>query len=240
MTDYILSVDMGKISDPSGIVLLARTSKDNSDSFIYDIVFVEDVPLGTAYRDVVNRIAEITRNEHLGLFNLINVVYDKGGVGVAVSELIQEDPYLVNISWGITISAGRHFNKDPHDLMGFSVPKKDLVGVLQVALQDRSIRAHPDLPNASLLRKQLLEFQYEVRKTQNILYEAKGNEKDDIVLALMMGVWLGENIPQEDGMSGISSSNAPSRLSSGDVRYGRVAAPSWRDKSMIDHGGKYV
>lgn len=72
------------------------------------------------------------------------------------------------------------------------VPKRDLVTVTQLLLQERRLKFAADLPLVAVLRAELASFRATPTTSGNERYEAREGEHDDIVLALAQGLWLAE------------------------------------------------
>jgi hypothetical protein len=70
----------------------------------------------------------------------------------------------------------------------YSVPKADLVGVLEVTLSTRRLHVVAGLPHTEELDKELRAFGYELGVTGKPRYEGKGAH-DDIVTALSLALW---------------------------------------------------
>jgi hypothetical protein len=75
------------------------------------------------------------------------------------------------------------------------VPKKDLVGVLQVLLQARRIAVASTLPAAATLVEELLAFQVRVTAAAHETFGAwREGRHDDLVLAVAVAAWAGEHM----------------------------------------------
>jgi hypothetical protein len=74
------------------------------------------------------------------------------------------------------------------------VPKRDLVGAVQSALQTRRLRISGQLPEAQTLVKELQAFRVKVNiATGNESFEAwRERDHDDLVFSVALAVWLGE------------------------------------------------
>src|SRR5262249_4351216 len=72
------------------------------------------------------------------------------------------------------------------------VPKKDLVGALQVVLGDRRLSVNPKLPGADVLARQLRDLQVKITKSANETFEARAGAKDDLAVALALALWAAE------------------------------------------------
>ena len=78
----------------------------------------------------------------------------------------------------------------------FRVPKRDVISTAQVLLQTDRLKIARDLPNAQLLLRELQSFRMNVdlKRTSDSLAWREG-ANDDLVLALAVGLWLGERRP---------------------------------------------
>ena len=83
--------------------------------------------------------------------------------------------------------------------IGFHVPKRDLVGVLAVLFQSQRMRIAQDLPAAQLLVQELLNFRVKISLSGRDSYGAgeewRDGAHDDLVLAVALAAWYGENAP---------------------------------------------
>ena len=78
----------------------------------------------------------------------------------------------------------------------FRVPKRDVISTAQVLLQTDRLKIARDLPNAQILLRELQGFRMNVdlKKTSDSLAWREG-ANDDLVLALAVGLWMGERRP---------------------------------------------
>jgi hypothetical protein len=73
------------------------------------------------------------------------------------------------------------------------VPKKELVGVLQVLLQSRRLQVARSLANAAVLVKELEAFRVKITTSAHETFEAwRERDHDDLLLAAGMAAWVGE------------------------------------------------
>ncbi len=98
-----------------------------------------------------------------------------------------------------------------HDDDGYRVPKRDLVAILQVLLQEHRLKA-ANIPGAEVLQAELLNFRVTVNpSTGHDSYGAgpsgswRDGQHDDVVLATALACWY--------------AAAAPGRLSSGWYRF---------------------
>jgi hypothetical protein len=154
--------------------------------------------LGTPYPEVIRSVVGLLRTPPLSGAVL---VVDQTGVGRAVVELLLDGlrgrvtctVQMVTLTTGHGITAGEG--------CGLLVPKKELVGALQVLLQTRRIQIASGLAEAPLLVKELENFRVNVTLARNDSPESwREGQHDDLVLAAALAAWLGERAlpPPED------------------------------------------
>lgn len=220
----IVSVDLGMGPDPTSLVVLeGRTWEylgtrqieesrvttwqpvfrrpDGRESFhcpppVVLLRHLERIPPGSSYARLVERVRSIQK----GLREPMLAI-DATGVGDAAVELFRReelDPWVVTITAGDEATeAGRNAR----------VPKRDVISTAQVMLQTDRLKIARGLPNAQLLLRELQGFRMQVdlkRTTESLAWREGAN--DDLVLALCVGLWIGERHP------GIPSSMSVVRL----------------------------
>jgi hypothetical protein len=152
---------------------------------------LERFPLGTKYTAVVDRVKELTKTPPLA-GKPSALLVDKTGVGAGVIDHFEHrgiNPIAVTITGGATLGA------DPHsDRRSYRVPKRDLVGAVQVLLQNGRLKIAERLPEAVTLRKELENFRVKIDpKTAHDSYEHwREGDHDDLVLAVAMACWFRE------------------------------------------------
>jgi hypothetical protein len=129
----------------------------------------------------------VVRSEPLRRMPAVLLV-DKTGVGAAV---LDSFTYARIGAVAITLHGGSSVTRDPQRA-GFRVPKRDLVTVTQVLLQNGRLRVASGLPEAETLRRELLNFRVKIDpKTAHDSYEHwRESEHDDLVLAVSMAAWF--------------------------------------------------
>lgn len=121
------------------------------------------------------------------------IAVDAGGVGRPVLDLVR-DALPGRKVYGIISTGGRNVNagQEPGDVC---VPKGDLIGCLQVLLQAKRLTYSPSLPLCRELQSEFQRFEMRTTKALNLTYEAASGH-DDIVAALALACWVGEQAPQ--------------------------------------------
>jgi hypothetical protein len=148
---------------------------------------LERFELGTKYTDVVDRVAALVRSDPLRRMPAVLLV-DKTGVGAAV---LDSFTHARIGAVAITLHGGSTVSRDPQR-SGFRVPKRDLITVTQVLLQNGQLRVAAGLPEAATLREELLKFRVKINpQTAHDSYEHwREGDHDDLVLAVSMGAWF--------------------------------------------------
>jgi hypothetical protein len=148
---------------------------------------LERFELGSKYTDVVNRVAALVRSEPLRNMPAILLV-DKTGVGASVLDSFTHAGIGAT---AITLHGGSAVSRDPQRA-GYRVPKRDLITVTQVLLQNGRLRVSAGLPEAETLKKELLNFRVKIDpRTAHDSYEHwRESEHDDLVLAVSMAAWF--------------------------------------------------
>jgi hypothetical protein len=182
----------------------------------YDIVHTERVPLGTPYPEVEKILRDILRRSELAVGRFQGVegpivgehrqpprlLVDATGVGAAVLDHLRAaglEPV------GILIHGGDAVTRAP---WVFRVPKRDLVGIVSVRLQNRSLRFTNAGPFAAILQRELLNFRVKIDPvTSHDSYAAwREGEHDDLVLATAIALWWGDRQPPPMGPYSIAKS----------------------------------
>jgi hypothetical protein len=148
---------------------------------------LERFELGTKYTDVVDSVADLVRFEPLRRMPAVLLV-DKTGVGAAV---LDSFTHARIGAVAITLHGGSSVTRDPQRA-GFRVPKRDLITVTQVLLQNGRLRVASGLPEAETLKRELLNFKVKIDpKTAHDSYEHwRESDHDDLVLAVSMAAWF--------------------------------------------------
>jgi Terminase RNaseH-like domain len=187
MSIFITGLDLGQTQDFTAMVVLERS--DHYQDATYQVRHLERFQLGTSYVEIVQKVTERFSNPPLTGSTL---VVDQTGVGRAVVDLLRDNPnppwYLrpITITGGHTVGEGDDRSK--------RVPKKDLVGCLQILLQAGRLKIARSLPEAAVLVKELENFRIKVSVTTNESFEAwRDGDHDDLVLGTALACWEGEN-----------------------------------------------
>jgi hypothetical protein len=148
---------------------------------------LERFELGTKYTNVVDRVAALVRSDSLHHMPAVLLV-DKTGVGAAV---LDSFTHAGIGAVAVTLHGGSSVNRDPQRA-GYRVPKRDLITVTQVLLQNGQLKVAAGLPEAETLKKELLNFRVKIDpRTAHDSYEHwREGDHDDLVLAVSMAAWF--------------------------------------------------
>ena len=163
---YIFGLDLGQSQDYSALVLIERVpSRLDEESFkapvkipsSYTVRYCHRWPLGTDYVRVVQDVAH--RLAQHPVDGQAQLVVDRTGVGAAVIDVIRQArlrPIAVHVHGGVNVTDGDRMH---------NVPKRDLVGVVQVLLHQERLVFPRAMPLMGPLLKELQSFRVTIDPT---------------------------------------------------------------------------
>jgi len=183
MVKFFVGLDLGQANDYTALVVLEKHYEKNES--VYDVVKLERTR-GMPYPGIIEKTQEIMRSP--ALVNEAILIVDQTGVGRPVVDSFRKAKLR---PIGIMIHGG---DKVGHDGSTWRVPKRDLVGMLQVLLQNSRLRVSWKLRLAKILSGEMLNFKAKIdQATAHDSYSAwREADHDDLLLALAMAVWYGE------------------------------------------------
>lgn len=153
----------------------------------YAVRHLERLRLGVSYTDVCERVEKLFAAPPLQGSTL---VVDQTGVGRPVVDMLHKTKVKATIV-PINITGG--LKALPAERGGWSVPKKEMVSVMQLLLQGRRLQIAKTLSNAAVLFKELQNFKVKITAAANETFEAwREGDHDDMVLAVAVAAWHGE------------------------------------------------
>lgn len=208
MRKYYLGLDLGQASDYTALALLERRSEDCHCRGL------KRWPFKTSYPDIVSDVTEILKQPEIratGHDNEPLLVIDATGVGAPVVDLFREEYKqgrrrsfgVVNLDCGpppglvrlqvVQLTNGDTVTSDDDRVK--HVPKLDLVGSAQVALQTERLKIAEGLAEAQTLIREMLNFQVKVRlgATPDNSIAWREGEHDGLVLAVALALWAANN-----------------------------------------------
>jgi hypothetical protein len=190
---HIIGLDLGQASDYTAWVVVERTEREGDRVACYDVRHVDRVR-GASYPNVVahsRALVETLRGQTPRPD--VALVVDFTGVGRPVADMIADakldaDLRLVTITGGDAETTG--------DRGEWRTPKRNLASTVQVLLQSGRLRIGQDLPLASVLTAELVNFRVRISLAGHDSYGAgedwREGVNDDLVLALTLACWHAE------------------------------------------------
>ena len=192
---HFISIDLGQAADFTAVAVLERPlihchDPNQNRRPNYALRHLERFPLGTHYSQVAQAIVPLIKQLE---DKQLSILVDQTGVGRAVVMRLVEGlraaaPWVLH---PCTLTAGTEVTKGESG--GLYVPKKELVGTLQVLLQGRRLQIPRTLPQAALLALELENFKSKPRlATADAPLDWREGLHDDMVLAVALAAWWGE------------------------------------------------
>ena len=195
---FYVGLDLGQSADFTALSVVQTVRERNGqggvDTFLH-LRHLERYPLRTLYPDIADSVAVLMRDERLTEFDRLTrrtslkapeLVVDNTGVGAAAGDLLRKKGLRFK---AVTITGG-----DEVTYVGggkYRVPKRDLVGALEVPFHTGKLKVAEDLPLWGALREELLNFRRKINlKTAHDSYEHwRETDHDDLVLATALACW---------------------------------------------------
>jgi hypothetical protein len=185
--EYFLGLDLGQRHDPSALAILEseRIAFPQRDPVTAKPIErhrrvlrrLEKVPLHTPYPDVVARIKSVV-DRLQPLSNRITVVVDATGVGAPVLDLLKTARLQAHLI-PVTLTGAEWGRYGDH---GYSVPRRDLLRCLHLALESGSVQICEGIPNRRDITRELREVDWR-----------KSDTPDDLVIAAALATWRSTN-----------------------------------------------
>jgi hypothetical protein len=187
--EYFIGLDLGQTQDFTAMAVLERRAVDVAGGKPeYALRHLQRFPLGTAYTAIVPAVAVLRSKEPLRQAPL---VVDQTGVGRAVVDMLRQTASSVI---AVTITGGHTVTRAEDG--SYHVPKKELITALQVVMQARRLQIARSLPDASLLVRELQQFQVKITAAANEIFGVwRNGQHDDLVLAVALACWWSERTP---------------------------------------------
>jgi hypothetical protein len=196
---FIVGLDLGQSADYTALsvienVLTPDVAKPAKKHRTLHLRHLERYPLRTLYPDIADGVTKLMQDPKLSP----NVFYggtirptspmlivDQTGVGPAVTDLLKKKGLTFK---AVTITGGYKVN---YEGGSWHVPKRDLVGALEVYFHTGTLKVAEDLKLWPALREELLNFKRKINlKTAHDSYEHwRESDHDDLVLATALACW---------------------------------------------------
>ena len=202
---FYVGLDLGQSNDYTALAVVEKIEPERErgagDPDLH-LRHLERYPLRTPYPDMVSRVAALVRDPQLTLtrqdwsgrdvLGEPELLVDATGVGRPVVDLFKERGLSYK---AITITGG---NKVTSTGGGYGVPKRDLIGALEVPFHAGRLKVAAGLRLWETLRKELQTFRRKVSITTGMdTYEHwRESDHDDLVLAAALACWGAERRPK--------------------------------------------
>jgi len=199
---FFAGLDLGQAIDPSALVIIEKMTYVPTNREIFDNAGTSPpLPepayairrlerwLGVSYPDQVARTKERLHKKPLS--GNVTLSIDYTGCGRPVYDMFRVAKFACPLV-PILIHGGDHVTRDSGT---FRVPKRDLIGVTQVLLQDERLKIAATLPDAQVLVSEMQNFRVKINPaTAHDSYAAwRENQHDDLIFATSMALWLAEH-----------------------------------------------
>jgi len=190
---FFIGVDLGQVSDFSTIAVLERVELVGDWDPVFfawkkhaalRLRFLERIPLGTSYPEVVRRVTVVVRQ--LASEGICSLVVDATGVGRPVVDMLSRSGLPCSlrpaiITGGIAESYSNGF---------YHIPKKDLIAGFQVALQQELLKIAAGMELGPALAKEMSEMRVKVTPSGHEQFGAwREGSHDDLVFAVALACW---------------------------------------------------
>lgn len=147
---YFVGLDLGQARDYTALAIVERNAGAAPDEPHFAVRHLHRYDLGTPYPAIVASVVETLQQPALRVHKPTLAV-DGTGVGAAVVDLFRREK-LPGEFEAIIITGGDQVTREGGVAR---VPKRDLVGVVQVALQTARLKIAPTLKEAATLQRDL-------------------------------------------------------------------------------------
>jgi hypothetical protein len=187
---YVAGLSLGQANESTGFAVLERRCPEadgrTRTEAAYAVRHLVRYPPGTPYAAIVGALTGVFADKPLKGSPLM---VDQTAVGRGVYELFWNGRTGASVQ-GLTVTSG--FGAGTDDRGGQLVPKKDLVGALQVLLQAKRLKVAPALEYATTLAEELQQFRLKAVPLTDDVVEWRERPHDDLVFAVAVAAWQGE------------------------------------------------
>ena len=190
---FFVAVDLGQSHDFTAISVVERVEWAGEWNQVVfgrkkilgmELRYLERIPLGTEYPDVVEQVADVVRWSELD--GCCELLVDATGVGRPVIDMLRRSRLNctltpVVITGGFSESRGNGY---------YHVPKRDLITGLQVALQRGLLGIAGGMEFCDKLLEEMREMRVRITAAGNEQFGAwREGSHDDLVFAVALSCW---------------------------------------------------
>jgi len=209
---YTLGLDLGKLADYTALAIAEERPERVVEHFgqatidpvwatdpDYTVPWLQRWPLGTPYHAIAVAVGKLVAALVARPRAAVTLFVDATGVGTAVIETLAAEPTIKALGRGlaaVTITGGHETTKGyAGGYRTCHVPKQDLVGAAQMALQRQKLKVAAGLPEAETLTGELRTFEVKITQSANATYSHRDGAHDDLVLATALALWGAQQRP---------------------------------------------
>jgi hypothetical protein len=195
---YFIGLDLGQSQDFTAIAILERTELTgpwdprvhaNRKMAAMQLRYLERIPLGTTYPEVVEQVRHVTRSGELR--KQCYLMVDATGPGRPVVDLLRRADLDCCILPAIITSGHSESYSDGY----YGVPKRDLIVGLQILLQRGGMQIARGMKYSAALVDEMLAMRVKQTAHGHEQYGAwREGEHDDLVFAVALALWGAKKI----------------------------------------------
>jgi hypothetical protein len=178
---FYVGLDLGQSSDYTAIAIVEAAGTD------LHLRHLERYPLRTPYPEIADGVARLVREPLLSQRSKPELIVDETGVGKAVTDMLRERKLTfrpVTITGGDAVRTGTTRERGT----SYRVPKRDLVGALEVPFHTGTLKVAEGLVLLSFKRK------IDLRTAHDSYEHWRESDHDDLVLACALACWWARRI----------------------------------------------
>jgi len=193
MNQFFVGVDLGQRRDFTALAVIERaelTGEWHGAEWAYRkevklrLRYLERIPLGTPYPEVVERVAQVVTSPKLA--GRCHLAVDGTGVGRPVVDLLRSARLGCPLMPAMITSGALETQEQGY----YKVPKRDMIIGLQVLLERRGLQIAGGLAHGPVLVKEMADMQVRVTPSGNEQYGAwREGTHDDLVFAVALACW---------------------------------------------------
>jgi hypothetical protein len=184
---FILALDPAQLRDWSALAAVDMQYRPTEKRFGYDLVAMNRKQ-GLPYDQIVEWVAKTLKNPAFNQKQPPEFILDSTGVGVAVRDMLRAKGVRLK---AVTITAGESMTRQGSII---HLGKARLIGKFLGAFDAGKVRVNPNMPIWPDVEREMLSFRAEMSAQGRVKMEAEQGENDDMLFALALCVWYGEEI----------------------------------------------
>lgn len=183
----LIALDPAQLRDWSALAVVDMQYKPAAKRFEYDLIAMGRKQ-GLPYDQIVDWVIRTLKRPEFNRAQPPEFLLDATGVGVAVRDMLAAKGVRMK---AVTITAGEAFSRQGPI---YHVGKARLIGKFLGAFDAGKVHVNPNMPIWPQVEREMLSFRAEMSSQGRVKLEAEPGENDDMLFALAMTVWYGEEI----------------------------------------------